>query len=547
MKIKFTLIVLLLVAFFTSCEDATNIVQQGEVNDQKIFTNVANLQLYLNETYDRASLETDIQVSSLLTDEVALASGLTSNDMQRFAVFPDDGNAYAIWQNHYTLINYANRVIRGATYFTPPASDVAAYNSILAQAKALRAFGHFELMVYFSTDISDPNAIGVPLMDHVGTILEQPARAKNADLYALIDADLAFADANLNDQTGTDAYKYVSANFLNAFRARMYLYRKNYVQADFYANKVITTSSLSLASSTLDLTNPALVSFPSNTSIIPSLAGSTTINVQPGTATNLAVQRALYQVDQWTSSLAPDYRKMWVDASQGEIIFALGRQNNRTNIGSLYNTNGSYLSGGPLYDMGRTLFDLYTQPLGGGAQDFRRWCFVDRSATISANPATATRTSEQIVIDKFPGKSGAHNANDIKVFRLSEMFFIKAECAVRANNLTTAASLIQSVRQARNYINGATVPTPTYGSAQAALADILLERRKELAFEGHRLIDLKRLGADAGVTGTDRYAQDAVNSSATNPVNINLGDYRFTLPIPTLERAANPIPQNPGY
>jgi hypothetical protein len=84
-------------------------------------------------------------------------------------------------------------------------------------------------------------------------------------------------------------------------------------------------------------------------------------------------------------------------------------------------------------------------------------------------------------------------------------------------------------------------------SGAALLEDIILERRKELAFEGHRYIDLKRLGTDAGVTITDRYSQDAVNASALSPANINVTDYRFTLPIPQNELNVNPMLQNPGY
>jgi hypothetical protein len=50
----------------------------------------------------------------------------------------------------------------------------------------------------------------------------------------------------------------------------------------------------------------------------------------------------------------------------------------------------------------------------------------------------------------------------------------------------------------------------------SALADVLLERRKELTL-------ILKVGADTGVTGTDRFASDAVNS-ATSPVNINVTD-----------------------
>ena len=545
-----------LFAVLFSCNDATDIIQKGELNDARLFTNVANLQLFMNETYDRLNTETDIIVSSKLSDEIAIASGLTVDDTQRFFVVTTNGEADAIWSNHYQLINYCNRVIRGATFFTPTtAADIAQYNSILAQARALRAFAHFELMVYFSKDLSDSSALGVMLVDRVPSINEDIPRSTNGALYTFIEGDLTYAEANLGTPnagatpvTAANAYKYVSVNMINALRARMYLYRKDYPQALTYANAVINARPLS--QSTFAFTG-ATAAYPLTSAVIPAVgaaAGSTTINTAPS-ATNpaQAVQRALYTIDQWTSTTSPEYRKIWVDAAQGEVLWAVDRQNNRTNFSSRYNTNGSYLTGGPLFDMGRNLFNLYTQPLGGGAEDFRRWSFIDRSATISATPATATRVTEQIVIDKYPGKAGSHTANDLKVFRASEIYFIKAECLVRSNDLLGAAGLIQQVRQARNYIIGAVVPTPVYANPTAALNDILTERRKELAFEGHRYIDLKRLGADAGVTGTDRDATDGVNSSATSPLNILLGDYRFTLPIPQGEININPLVPNEGY
>jgi hypothetical protein len=549
------IIFLSLFALLFSCNDATEITQKGEINDEKLFTNVDNLQLFLTETYDRLNPETDILVSSQLSDEVAMGGAQTVSDIQRFFVLTTNGSADAIWTNHYNLINYCNRIIRGATYFTPPADDLAQYNSILAQARALRAFAHFQLMVYFSTDLSDNNALGVMLVDRVPVISDDIPRAINGDLFDFIEDDLAFAEANLGTPfagttpvTAANSYKYINQNFISAFRARMYLYRKDYPQALTYANQVINARPL--ATSTFALTGAA-AAYPLTSAVIPPVgpaAGSTTINniPTPPTLAN-SVQRSLFSIDQWNSAGAPTYRKMWVDTEQGELLFALERPNNKTNFSSRYNTNGSYLTGAVLFDMGRTLFNLYTQPMGGGAEDFRRWSFVDRSSTISATPATASRIGEQIVVDKYPGKTGAHTANDVKVFRASEIYFIKAECLVRNGDLAGAADLIQQVRQARNYIIGATVPTPTYANATAALADILLERRKELAFEGHRYIDLKRLGADAGVTGTDRDATDAANSNAISPVNILLGDYRFTLPIPQSEININPLTQNPGY
>lgn len=542
----------LFVVLFSSCNDATDIVQKGELNDARLFTNVSNLQLFLNETYDKINLEEDIVTCSKLTDEVAIAGGLTSDDTQRFFVPTTIPAADNIYNFHYTLINYCNRLIRGASYFTPQPSQVADYNSMLAQARALRAFAHLQLMTFFSEDMSNLSGLGVMLVDHVPTIDEKFPRATNGALFTFIESDLNYAAANLGNVyagayggtlAGVNAYKYVNINMVNALKARMYLYKKDYPNALVAANAVINARALS----------PSIVTvanFPATSDVIPPVGagtGSTSVNTSPTTAAAQAVQRALYQVDQWVPAAAPEYRRIWVDGVQGEVLYAVERPNSKTNWGSRYNTNGSYLTAGPLFDMGRNLFNLYTQPLGGGAQDFRRWSFVDRSSTISATPSTATRVSEQIVIDKYPGKTGAHTANDLKVFRTSEIYFIKAECLVRSNDLPGAANLIQEVRQARNYVAGAIVPTPVYANATAAFADILTERRKELAFEGHRYVDLKRLGADAGVTGTDRDATDAANSIATAPVNILLGDYRFTLPIPQKERNVNPVPQNTGY
>lgn len=528
---KFLLIGLLSLGFY-SCDDALDITQDGELNDERLFTNVANMQLFLNETYDKVSIQNNILLTSILTDEVGLGSAGFANDTQRFFIFSTNGYALNIWSQNYVAINYANRLLRGAQYVNPTTpADIAAYNNILAQARAIRAFSHFQLLTYFSPDMSNDNALGVMKLDFVPTAQQDVPRSTNGDVYSLIESDLLFAENNITTATsGADSWKYFNINSVNSLRARMYLYRKNYVLAEQYADAVIASAP---ALATCTFTNSGNI--PGSTSTIP-----------PYTAGQVTALTSMESAAA-TAANAPLYRRMWTDQVQGEMIFSLARLNNNANFGSQYNTNQSNLSGGPLFDMGRTLFDLYAQPLGGGAQDFRRWSFVDRTATISATPATATKNGEVIVIDKYPGKTGNAGSNDLKVFRTSEMYFIKAECRARANDLVGAATLIQQVRQARNYAAAGIVPLPIYGSNGAAYADILMERRKELAFEGHRYIDLKRLGTDAGVTSTDRYPQDSVNASATNPANINITDYRFTLPIPQDEINVNPLTQNTGY
>lgn len=527
-----------------SCEDATEIIQEGELNDAALYTSVENMQLVLNDVYNQVNTFNEVFVSSLLTDEVALGDSGFPSPTHNFQIFSTNDLANAIWITHYRAINRANRLINGSQLVDPSEAELTEFNNILAQARAIRAFCHFQLLTYFSPDITNDSAFGVMLVDFVPSIQQAIPRSTVGEVVQLIEDDLQFAEENLTTATqGANSWHFFNVNVVNAIRARMYLYRENYTLAEQFADELIDGSGIDLAS--CQFTLPP--NFPLTTDETSHIEanGSTSFDSPPPAGT---IQFALFQMDRFTATTSsPEYRKMWVDAVQGESIFSLLRPNNVSNLSGTYNTNQSYILGGPLWDMGRNLYNLYTEPMGGGAQDFRRWSFVDRSATISSDPLTATQESEVIVIDKYPGKNGNHSSNDIKVFRMSEMYFIKAECRIENGDLTGAANLIQEVRQARNYIPGATVPTPSYSNATEAFKDVLDERYKELCFEGHRYIDLKRMGAKAGVTETNRFPRDSENSSATNPANISVDDFRFTLPIPQNEINGNPIEQNPGY
>ncbi|WP_315053809.1 RagB/SusD family nutrient uptake outer membrane protein [Chryseobacterium indoltheticum] len=183
--------------------------------------------------------------------------------------------------------------------------------------------------------------------------------------------------------------------------------------------------------------------------------------------------------------------------------------------------------------------------MNSSSGDIRRRAYVDPTSKVDANYLTNPnyKLDDVLCIDKYPGKpSGAPLNNDLKVFRLSEMYLIKAEARVVANDLVGAATQVKKIRDARNYVGP--VALPVYGNNQAAWRDILLERRVELAFEGHRYLDIKRLGTLAGVQ-VDRDVRDTENMPEKTMAP---SDYRFTLPIPFEEVNANlSIQQNPGY
>jgi hypothetical protein len=386
-------------------------------------------------------------------------------------------------------------------------------------------------------------------------------RVANGIIFAQIEDDLNYAFANVVP-AATTPYKFVSKPMITALRARMYLYRGNYTLAKQYAQEAIgiTTgpgsasnigvAGLTIANPVPQIGNQVPPVFPTNPFYSVFVASNPASAGAPTAAWNTAFYGA--------TSISP-YRKMWADATtttgnpptggQGEIIWSLDRPAAQTweNVATQFTTNSSNLAGSPLFEVGRNLFNKLTATPG----DVRRYTNVDPTSLINQNYATDPNyiATDVLVIDKYPGKPGFVTRNDIKVFRLSEMYFILAECLAHEGNINGAsnsvASVIKQIRDARNFLGAQ--PLPVYADATAAWAGILDERRLELCFEGFRYIDMKRLGTLAGQT-LDRHPTDDQISGAE--LSIPNDDYRFTMPIPLDEINGNPgiaAQQNPGY
>ncbi|WP_439553495.1 RagB/SusD family nutrient uptake outer membrane protein [Flavobacterium macrobrachii] len=519
-SIKSLFFVFLVVFSVSSCDDALDITQDGELGNDVTFKTTKDLEQFLfGAVYSSVGNTNEIMISASFTDECGIgpSNGGQELDLHRFNLNQTTGYVESMWLSHYTVINRANRLIVAAENIVPdpsviiedyitPGNDITEvqyYNTILAQAKALRAYSYFQLLTYFSADITDDEALGVMLFENVPAADTKLPRVKNGDVFALIESDLLFADNNLFNRTDVAGYKFVTKNMINSLRARMYLYRENYPLAKQYAQDVITNSGLSLTIAT------------------------------PYSAAN-------FYNDVSTTN---PYRRIWSDINQGEVLFALSRPTGGAwgNVAGNFFFNTTTATGGAFLDMGRKLFNELRAVPG----DIRGLAFVDPTSIVDPNYAASSDhiTSDVLVIDKYPGKPTQPLRNDIKLFRLSEMYFILAECAVFEGQLNVAAGYIKNVMDARNRLGAQ--PLPNFADAQTAWAGILKERRKELCFEGHRYVDIKRLGVLAGVS-IDRDPTDDI--ILTLPITISNTDYRFTLPIPQSEIAGNPtIQQNLGY
>jgi hypothetical protein len=164
-----------------------------------------------------------------------------------------------------------------------------------------------------------------------------------------------------------------------------------------------------------------------------------------------------------------------------------------------------------------------------------RFASIDFSASDLAGADNGWRVAKYGTADQ--------DNNNVVVFRLAEMYLIRAEARARLGNITgpnSAQSDINILRARADIWDIETETktfTPRVGSAsQAQMLQIIEnERLYELAFEGHRWYDLVRTGRASTV-------MEAFNS--------NWKDAYELWPIPQREIQTNPAlagDQNPGY
>ncbi len=147
--------------------------------------------------------------------------------------------------------------------------------------------------------------------------------------------------------------------------------------------------------------------------------------------------------------------------------------------------------------------------------------YVAPETVIGLTPAGTYRN-----VGKYP--SIAPYEDNVPLFRYEEIVLIYAEALIETGRTAEALTWLNLIPENR----GADVYTA------ATKDNIILERRKELAFEGFRFHDLVR-------TGRDIPYPDPLLQTHEGP---DYGSYNLALPIPAAEAETNSnVPQNFGY
>ena len=490
MKNIFKFISACLILSTLSCNDAIEIDQPGRLGAENAFQDVSDLRGGLLGAYNFLDTTNEIGFTSAFSDETFRGrdNGGQNNGEQNFNINSSNGYAFGIWTSYYGAIGMANRVIE-ASSLIDSSEDQLEFDNIVGQAHAIRAFSHFQILTYFSTDYADDNALaGILLSSPASDIFAQTPRSTNGEFYAQITSDLDGAEGLINS---SDGVKFMGLDFITALRARMAAYRGQYTMAETYASSLLETYGIA---------------------------------------------------DQG------QYTAMFEDADFTEVIFSIERA-----IGDSYDGQGtagggwagslfafidSSINGGPFMEMSRSVYNILQ-----GTDDIR----LSRNLNVAGslidpnyNDNDNFINDDVLLVFKYPG--GVQPLlNDLKVFRASEMLLIRAEAAADAGDLTGAATMLKELRDARY---GAAQDVQSFSNETEAFGAILDERRLELLYEGHRWVDLKRLG-DRGDRSLDR---DSRECSFLAGCSLQNSDYLFTLPIPVAELTANSgAVQNPGY
>jgi hypothetical protein len=379
----------------------------------------------------------------------------------------------------------------------------------IAELRVLRAYFYFQLMDLFG---------GVPLV--TGTALEANARVSRDSVFKFIEAELLAVRADLPETRDAAQYGRLTRGAANALLASLYI------------NAGVFTNDQGI-----------------NATGYNSCAG---ITVTGGaSACQAAIDAADAVIGSGKYTLATDFKQNFstTNESSPENIFVIA-MTNQPELGldfpmrTLHYNQLSTGGGGP-WNGFATLADTYNafdhltdqrdqMWLVGPQKSFNTGQFVnDRTgAPLVFTPSIANIESategEGVRYNKFPPLPNALNGrahpNDYPIFRLAEMYLIKAEASLALGNTGDALTNINFVR-ARAF-------NPPKPLASVSPDDIMRERLFEFAGEGKRRQDMIRFG----------HFTDARQFKGAREA------YRVLFPVPATQIQSNSkLTQNPGY
>ena len=515
MKMYKYLFTMILAFALVGCDLEENAISQLEPDER--VTDLATVETTIAGAYGNLDARAFMSralglVTMLRSDMVDIGNPSTNSDRIEHDQFTTSANNPLIlninnpersfWPRMYQMVRGANVTLQELAVLGEQEPGVVV--EIEARARFIRAFAYYHLVRLFGD---------IPYLDETTTTAEASITTRMSvdEVYANIIADLEFAKANLLDTRANRALPGKAA--ASAYLASVYLTRGEFQLAFTEASDVINNAGL------------------------------------------------------YNLALEPDYRNVFhavnTDASL-EPIFVIDFVG--TNIDD---ESRDYLAAFTGF------FGQATYYASGGwsvmvpsQAVFEDWDDNDYRKTVNFDPMAVDNSGNQLNFTEYSSLDG-RNANrphiskytamagdlplantsgrdshsNYQLMRYAEVLLIAAEAAAEMGNSAVADEYINMIRERARNGNGSGAPSASPANISGAtVADVLEERRLELAFEQKRWYDIVRrdMGNDVfGSNGFETEFQGTSNFDASRD---------YLLPIPPIEIANNPnLTQNPGY
>jgi len=486
--VKTSLGLLLFTTLFVACTDSfVDREPVYSIDSENYFNSEDDYYKALIAAYDMLqSSYVNVLLGEIASDNT-LSGGESANDVIGFQQIDDmthtsvNSNLKDIWNWMFAGVNRANYILE-----FKDKTDFEGKEQIIAEARFLRAYYHFELVKWFGP---------IPMKGDARFKLGDEKiipRSSVEDVYASIEADLIYAIANLNEvapETGR-----ATKGAAQALLGKAYLYQDKFVDASNVLEDLITDANYSLVTNY----NSIFENSGENGS------------------------ESVFEV-QYTDTEGAGFGCL--QCSEGNVAVGF---------------NGIRNYSGPLFDSGYS-FNVPTQDaydafeVGDNRRDVAILNIVTWASSTGASYGTGYKHTGFFNRKYLPRQGDANigdqnltNPNNYRAIRYADVLLMAAEAYNRGG--------IDDVK-ARTYLNQ--VRRRAFGDTNhdisasgAALTDfILAERRLELVGEGHRFFDLVR---------TNR-AATTITGFTPNKNEI------FPIPIEEIQFSNRNWQQNPNY
>ena len=492
--IKFLPILFLLA--LGACKDFLDEQPQGNLTQESFPTTASDATLATNACYSTLRNwyyhNGGYPIFDIMSDDSYKGSNPTDqennlNPFDNFTITTSQDGLDRWWNSLYEGVKYTNVVIEKVPLIEMDETQKA---GLIAQARFLRGLYYFDLVRAWG---------GVPLVLNTTPPLTL-ARATEQEVYDVIIEDLNFAAANLPERSALDQADYGRATVgaAKSLLARLYLFRKDFVNAEKYALEVINSGEYDL--------DP---SFSHTFSLFGQFNEESVFEIGAlgnDGYTNGGTQYANTQGVRGTPNRGWGFNRPSLDL---QAHFETGDPRKESTIVFL----GEVIDGVTIAGDGNTPNITYSDP-----------------------PANTIVKEIECYNQKvwIPGTSTAEQwGHNRRLIRYADVLLMAAEALNENGKSGDALPYLNQVRARAREGNNSILPDITTTN-QAELRDIIMdERRSELALESHRYWDLVRTGRAAAVLG---------------PLGFQAGKHEL-LPIPQTEIdiSQGAIRQNPNW